>query len=223
MTIANNFKVVVASDEFGQLCSDQLAVILKSDELVVRGEDEVLNALMSWMAFDKANRAAEFLALFKLIRFPFLGKSVRQKNDFLWKSYDEDFLQAVIDVLEHFHEVEDHQRTVISTIAHRSKQSRVYVRPRAYLDITIFAIGGMSKSGLSIEKYRRDQNEWKTMKELPGKQMRSASVFLGNEIIVTGGRDNGVLKLVCSFDFNHNELALNECFFAGHCNRCQYT
>lgn len=72
-----NFMQVCKNQEFFQLNADQLATLLKSDDLNVPTEQDVFHALMSWVQYDSENREKCIPDLLRLIRLPLLPPTVR--------------------------------------------------------------------------------------------------------------------------------------------------
>lgn len=72
----SNCLQVCKNQEFYQLSSDQLANLLKSDDLNVTSEEDVFNALMSWIQHDAATREKSIPDLLALIRLPLLPPGV---------------------------------------------------------------------------------------------------------------------------------------------------
>lgn len=72
----HHFMQVCKNQEFYQLSADQLANLLKSDDLNVPSEQDVFNALISWIQHDAANREKAIPDLLALIRLPLLEPTV---------------------------------------------------------------------------------------------------------------------------------------------------
>lgn len=64
---------VCKNQEFFQLSAEQLANLLKSDDLNVTSEEEVFYSLMEWVQHDQANREKDVKDLLSLIRLPLLA------------------------------------------------------------------------------------------------------------------------------------------------------
>lgn len=61
------------NQEFFQLSAEQLANLLKSDDLNVTSEEEVFYSLMEWVQHDAPNREKDVSDLLSLIRLPLLA------------------------------------------------------------------------------------------------------------------------------------------------------
>lgn len=76
MYTCNHFMQVCKNQEFYQLCAEQLANLLKSDDLNVPSEQDVFNALMAWVQHDATDREKSIPDLLGLIRLPLLQPAV---------------------------------------------------------------------------------------------------------------------------------------------------
>lgn len=70
---------VCKNQEFYQLSADQLATLLKSDDLNVPTEQDVFHALISWVKYDLDAREKYIPELLGLIRLPLLPPAVSLK------------------------------------------------------------------------------------------------------------------------------------------------
>ena len=68
-----HFTEVANEDEFLLLQKSQLADLLSCEELNVRSEEEVYNAIMRWVYHDKDNRKNAIAELLQQIRMPLLS------------------------------------------------------------------------------------------------------------------------------------------------------
>lgn len=73
---SQHFMQVCKNQEFHQLTAEQLAQLLKSDDLNVPTEEDVFHALMAWIQYDFDARETFIPELLGLIRLPLLPPSV---------------------------------------------------------------------------------------------------------------------------------------------------
>lgn len=71
---------MVKHQEFLGLTDEQLASLLKSDDLNVVTEENVFESLMTWVQHDSANREKHLPTLLKLIKLPLLSSEVTKKK-----------------------------------------------------------------------------------------------------------------------------------------------
>uniref|UniRef100_A0A915CXL6 BTB domain-containing protein n=1 Tax=Ditylenchus dipsaci TaxID=166011 RepID=A0A915CXL6_9BILA len=68
-----HFLDVMATDSYLQLPLENLKVLLKSDSLGVKSEDQVFAAVRKWIVHDECNRKEHLLQLLETIRMPMLS------------------------------------------------------------------------------------------------------------------------------------------------------
>lgn len=68
--IQRNFQEVMESEEFMLLPVSQLVDIIASDELIVRTEEQVFNAVMSWVKYNVAERRQHLPSVLQHVRLP---------------------------------------------------------------------------------------------------------------------------------------------------------
>lgn len=66
--IIDNFERVVSSEELPDLSAQELVDIMKRDDLNVRNESIVFDAIHQWIAFDPENRHKHFAELLSTVR-----------------------------------------------------------------------------------------------------------------------------------------------------------
>lgn len=84
--IINNFLKIKNSGEFFQLSSKELAQIVSDDDLNVRNEEQVYNAIRAWVSYDVSSRQPEFENLLSHVRLPYINRK------FLLGTIDKDSL-----------------------------------------------------------------------------------------------------------------------------------
>jgi kelch-like protein 20 len=73
MFTQHNFQEVMTSEEYNLLPVSQLCDIISSDELNVRSEEQVFNAVMSWTKFNVAERRPYLSQVLQNVRMPLLN------------------------------------------------------------------------------------------------------------------------------------------------------
>lgn len=76
----DNFVDIVKQHEFSLLRDEKLWILLASDQLNVWCEEEVFNALMTWVEYDEESRSAVVPDLMLAIRLTHLRPKVSNKN-----------------------------------------------------------------------------------------------------------------------------------------------
>lgn len=123
---------VCKNQEFFQLSSEQLANLLKSDDLNVTSEEEVFYSLMEWVQHDPTNREKDVSDLLSLIRLPLLAPVfIADHVETLCGSTE--CQQLVMEALK-WHLLPERRSQMITT--HRT-------RPRKSTMGRLLAVGGM--------------------------------------------------------------------------------
>jgi len=73
MYTQHNFQEVMTSEEFLLLPANQLVDIIASDELNIRSEEQVFNAVMGWVKFNVAERRSVLSQVLQHVRLPLLN------------------------------------------------------------------------------------------------------------------------------------------------------
>ena len=72
--IIDNFLEIQSSPEFFRLPSKELEEIVADDDLNVRNEEQVFDAIRAWVNFDVLSRQAVFADLLNHVRLPFIAR-----------------------------------------------------------------------------------------------------------------------------------------------------
>lgn len=174
-----NFMQVSRNQEFFDLSKDQLADLLKSEDLNIPSEQEVFFALTSWIQHDPKSRQKYLGELLGLIKLPLLEPSF------------------IVDHIENLGEENDCQRLIMEAMKwhllpeRRSQIISTRTRPRKSTMGKLLAIGGMDghKGPLSIESYDPRLNEWMILKEMQARRLQCGVAVMDHKLIVVGGRD----------------------------------
>ena len=70
--VARNFKVIHQTEEFLELEGNEVAAIIKEDELDVESEDKLCDIILKWIKKDRDKRVADAGTIFENIRLPFM-------------------------------------------------------------------------------------------------------------------------------------------------------
>ncbi|XP_074111306.1 kelch-like protein 10 [Cotesia typhae] len=141
--IRHNFKKIWReSFEFKELSCGELCKILSDDELNVKSEELVFEAIKSWVEVDESNRAGYLPDLVEYIRFGLINSKFISSNILTWKPIQDDKeCQMIIEL--------------------SNRTSEKYSRPRIPYEI-LFAVGGWSGGSPTsfIETYDTRADRW---------------------------------------------------------------
>ncbi|CAF0813231.1 unnamed protein product [Brachionus calyciflorus] len=188
--INKNFLKIVQTQEFLGLSHLELGELLCRDELNVDCEEQVYEALLTWVKNDEANRIEHLFDLLKLIRLPLvvpvylvetIGKEVLIRNNL--KSRD------LLDEAIYYHLLPDK----------RNKCKTFNLKPRCCNDAfgLIYAIGGINSTGGSVstvEVYDCTSDRWRLADLMVTTRSRVAVAVLQGKLYAIGGY-NGLERL----------------------------
>lgn len=192
-----NFEDVAFENEFLHLDADQLASLLKSDDLNIRQESFVFQALMLWMRHDKDNRSKHIPDLLRFIRLSCLTPEFIDDN--------------VADVCSS----PEVKRLVLEAmkwhlLPNRRSRMTIGVRPRKSTMGLILAIGGIDVSlaeahsaykTLCVDSYCPRLNQWQLHEQVDGGRLQFGLVYSNDKVYIVGGRDGlKTLNTVRCFD-----------------------
>ncbi|XP_048854846.1 kelch-like protein 10 isoform X1 [Brienomyrus brachyistius] len=183
--ILKNFKeVAISSNEFPEISLEQLYDIIEQDELNVREEDVVFEAILRWIEHEPATREAHISVLLPKIRM------ARMDSEYFMKIVKaNDLVKAnaacrpiITDVLKMIYDLDNESP--------RSDFERPLIRPRLPADI-LLAIGGWNfRTTNWIEAYDTRADHWVDITQ--GQETRQSghgSVCLNGFVYCFGGYD----------------------------------
>ncbi|XP_026748878.1 kelch-like protein 5 [Galleria mellonella] len=187
-----HFMQVVKHQEFLSLQADQLANLLKSDDLNVVTEENVFESLMTWVQHDSPNRESHLPTLLKLIKLPLLSSEyLIDKVELACGNVPE--CQSLIMEAVKWHLLPERRSFLFS---HRT-------RPRTSTIGRLLAIGGMDgyKGASNMEMYDPRTNTWTPFMRMGARRLQFGVAVMQNKLIVVGGRDGlKTLNTVECFD-----------------------
>ncbi|XP_048859834.1 kelch-like protein 10 [Brienomyrus brachyistius] len=183
--ILKNFKeVAISSNEFPELSLEQLSDIIEQDELNVREEDVVFEAILRWIEHEPATREAHISVLLPKIRMarmdPEYFMKIVKANDLV--KGNAACRPIISDVLKMIYDLDDESP--------RSDFERPLIRPRLPADI-LLAIGGWNfRTTNWTEAYDTRADHWVDITQ--GQETRQSghgSVCLNGFVYCFGGYD----------------------------------
>ena len=128
-----NFRDVMKSEEYALLPSELLVKVVSSDDLNIIAEEEVYEAVMSWVKHDLNNRVKQLPHLIEFVRMPLISKH------YLLDRIDADNLirsnlkcRDLLDEAKKYHLIPE-QRGLFRTDR---------MKPRKSMMGTLYAVGG---------------------------------------------------------------------------------
>ena len=131
--VLENFREVLKSEEYALLPCELLIKVISSDDLNIIAEEEVYEAVMSWVNHDLNNRVKQLPSLIQFVRMPLMSKH------YLLNRVDTDKLirsdmkcRDLLDEAKNFHLLPE-QRAQFRTDR---------MKPRKSMVGTLYAVGG---------------------------------------------------------------------------------
>ncbi|XP_077283530.1 kelch-like protein 5 [Arctopsyche grandis] len=175
-----NFMEVYKNQEFLKLSLDQLAELLKSDDLNVTSEEHVFESMMTWFMYDQLNREKFLHTLLEYVKLPllspvFLFDQVKKACSKIVKCQP-----LIMEALE-WHLLPERRQQLSSN----------RTDPRKSTMCKILAVGGMdvNKSNASIEIYDPCTNSWSMFMKMAVRRLQFGVAVIKDKLVLIGGRD----------------------------------
>uniref|UniRef100_A0A8C5PFK1 Kelch like family member 10 n=1 Tax=Leptobrachium leishanense TaxID=445787 RepID=A0A8C5PFK1_9ANUR len=188
MYILHNFEEIVkVSKEFLELSLDELQAIIEKDELNIKHEETVFEAILKWIDHNPSNRSQYISLLLTKVRLTLLQADYLM-NNVKSNSYVKESKESkpiIIKAFKAMHNLSVHRPVSLSV-------RETSARPRLPFTI-LFAIGGWSSGSptSAIESYDSRADQWvKVTCEDEEPKAYHGLVYLKDFIYVIGGFDS---------------------------------
>lgn len=178
-----HFSKVFTEDEYLAISVDRVEMLVASDDISIRAEEEVYEAVTRWLQHDIENRKEFAERLYGHVRFPILSlnflKKVVQNNEILTS------LPSGKIMLQ---DAEDYHRNPASSFYLDPKK----IQPRSSVAGVICIAGGTGDSGQSVGDmhfYNGHQKTWKAGARMQLRRNRLALAMFRGELYAIGGVD----------------------------------
>ena len=181
----DNFVAVVESEEYLSLAGGVLEKLLISDELNVDSEQQVYEAILSWVKHAVDSRQAllpRLLARVRLTQLSPLYLATRVEKEAVVRC-DLD-CRDLIDDAKNYHLRVGHFGD--------NMEWRQRCQPRKSTVGSLYAVGGRGKSGepyMTVERYDFRVNQWQAIAELNSRRRHVGVAALEGKIYAIGGHD----------------------------------
>jgi N-acetylneuraminic acid mutarotase len=201
--------------EFLDIDIETILIILSSDDLNISSELDVFRAAIRWIAYNIMDRKQQLLKLMKCVRFPLMTQyelfQCNELTDLLQENKEctQMILEANWIVASRMLGKKDLLNLMVSnprirTRSHDFKDYPPIATPcqqtisgeKSHTTGEIIAVGGFipplcstAISGNSMNKYHRDDNEWKHYGNLPEPRLHFSVTIQNGTVYLTGGYD----------------------------------
>ncbi|KAK7112668.1 kelch-like protein 2 [Littorina saxatilis] len=187
--IEQHFTEVVHYDEFLSLSAERVAKLISSDRLTVSCEEQVYEAVMSWVNHDLQNREDRLESLLEHVRLPLMSQDyivqrVEEEPLIKGNSRCKDFL---IEAMK-YHLLKLDQKVLYKT-------PRTQPRNPIGLPKVLLVVGGQAPKAIrSVECYDFTEDKWHQLAEMPSRRCRCGLAVLNGLVYAVGGF-NGSLRV----------------------------
>jgi len=172
-TLENFEAVATESDEFLELSVQRLESYISSDEIEVRMEEVVFEAVVRWVGVNVDNRQSAACSLLRHVRF---------------SSIASDYIQSTVLPHQLIHNCSQCLALVSNTT------QTVCPRPSTIAKEVMVVVGGRGSSGdilTSMEAYSPLKRCWKPLPDIPVSVQYCSVTAVDNDIFVSGGVVDG--------------------------------
>jgi kelch-like protein 20 len=180
----HNFQEVMEHEEFLLLPLSQLIDIISSDELNVRSEEQVFQAVMNWIKYNMTERRSHLAHVLQHVRMPLLSPK------FLVGTVGSDIL---IKSDEACRDLVDEAKNYLLLPQERPLMQGPRTRPRKPIrkGEVLFAVGGWCSGDAiaSVERYDPQTGEWKMVSPMSKRRCGVGVAVLNDLLYAVGGHD----------------------------------
>ncbi|XP_045192713.1 kelch-like protein diablo [Mercenaria mercenaria] len=197
----HNFQEVMESEEFMLLPINQLVDIISSDELNVRTEEQVFNAVMGWVKYNIQERRDHLSSVLQHVRLPLMSPKFlvgTVGSDLLIKS--DDACRDLVDEAKNY--------LLLPQERPLMQGPRTRARKPIRCGEVLFAVGGWCSGDAisSVERYDPQTGEWRMVAPMCKRRCGVGVAVLNDLLYAVGGHDGqSYLNSIERFDPQTNQ------------------
>ncbi|XP_061184146.1 kelch-like protein 20 [Saccostrea echinata] len=197
----HNFQEVMESEEFMLLPVNQLVDIISSDELNVRSEEQVYNAVVNWVKFNIGERRTHLPIVVQHVRLPLMSPK------FLVGTVGSELLIKSDDTCR---DLVDEAKNYLLLPQERPLMQGPRTRPRKPIRCgeVLFAVGGWCSGDAisSVERFDPQTSEWRMVAPMSKRRCGVGVAVLNDLLYAVGGHDGqSYLNSIERFDPQTNQ------------------
>lgn len=181
--IKENFLTIISTDEFKDLPVEKLIELLSSDETRIDREEQIFEALMSWINHDLQNRRQYFADLILHVRFPLMSPYYLMDH-----VETEDLVRSTPECIDLLLEAKNYH--MLPDRRWQLKSNRT--TPRASMGIVngVIAVGGIQGTSVvaSTSCYLLCANQWFVLAKMNTPRCRHGLSATGEFVYAVGGQ-----------------------------------
>ncbi|EEC12440.1 gigaxonin, putative [Ixodes scapularis] len=174
--IDQNFPAVSEGEEFLSLTAGQLVALVKRDELNVRCESEVFNAVLRWVKHDEGRRRSKMADVLYAVRCHFLTPRFLKQQ-----------LQTC-DLVRSMPQCCDYLSRIIQDLTVRRQYTVAQRRPQVAQ--VVYCVGGYQQNSLGALECLCPPHQWFRLADLACPRSGLGAAFLSGKLYAVGGRNN---------------------------------
>ena len=203
----DKFREVATYEEFLTIPTSCLADLLKSEDLVVRSEEEVLDSVLSWVMHDFENREHCVSSLLRHVKLPLIPwdtlSSKLLSNESI--ASDPDCSQMIMNAKNY-----QLHPAAVEKYADTPEYAQYIPRKSIAQNEFIYVVGGETDPGRSlissVEVFQPSKNTWRDLAPMVTSRRGVGLSLLGGFLYAVGGSDRiQALRLAERYDPSTNE------------------
>jgi len=196
---------VLEGDEFLELNTEELTKLLASDELNVKGEEQVFESVINWVKHRPDERSTCLDIILTHVRLPLMDPQ------YLVSKVS---LEPLIKSNSKCRDLVDEAKDYLLLPEQRASKQSVRTRPRnpTRCNESLFAVGGWcSGNAISmVERYNPRTDEWKVVATMMKRRCGVGVCVLGDFLYAIGGHDGtSYLNSIERYDAKTNQWSSN--------------
>lgn len=180
--IDHNFSLVSEGDEFLALSAGQLVNLIKRDELNVRCELEVFNAVLRWVKHDEARRRSKTADVLSAVRCHFLTPRFLKQQ-----------LQSC-ELVRSMPQCSEYLTKIIQDLTVRRQYTVAQRKPQVAQ--VVYCVGGYQQHSLGALECLCPPHRWFRLAELSCPRSGLGAAFINGKMYAVGGRNNSPDKVI---------------------------
>ncbi|KAL0892388.1 hypothetical protein ABMA27_015511 [Loxostege sticticalis] len=174
--IERHFTQVCQEEEFLQLTLQELIALIRKDELNVREEREVYNAVLNWVKYDEDRRHGRMEHILQAVRCQYLTPSFLKEQ------------MSTCQVLKKVPACREYLAKIFKDLTLHKKPVVKERRPNT--PRIIYVAGGYFRHSIGVfEAFNIDDNAWTTLPQLTVPRSGLGAAFLKGLFYAVGGRN----------------------------------
>ena len=202
----DNFRKVTRCEEFLAAPTSLIMSLIKSEQLGVKSEDEVLDCVLKWYRHDELSRVDALISVLQHVKLPLIP----------WEVISEKVLSVPLLAVNNSCQILltrakcfQSDSSIAEELAHTPEYAQYMPRKSIGQRRFVYVVGGETNPGrstvCSVEGFNPSQNSWKTLAPMESCRRGVGVAVLNGMLYAVGGSDSiHALRLVERYDLRKN-------------------